>query len=281
MKRVSTVCAIAALVATALPLSSATAQTWEIHQYFGNGSNGAPGNPSVSANPGTTVLLPVWIRMQGGDSTAQPAELLTSYLFGVSGQITGGTGVMTNFSAGGASANAPHGTYADPLMDLTNAYSTVTGVNAPAGNFNLVNNMGYQSSPPGTTSIIGSRGGSLPPDDSANGAWMVGTVAITIAPGTAPGTVLNLWFRTGQNTPLSSAPYGTTDQTAGATTVAFGVDGAGNPNATRFGATALVTGRAVNFFSSLADAQITVAPEPGTIGLLALGLLALRRRRSC
>src|SRR5437016_10605806 len=98
MKRVSIVCAIAALVATALPLSSATAQTWEIHQYFGSssglvnpvgGGSGAPGtNPTVTVNgvTGGTVFLPVWIRMQLGDSTARP-QLLTSFLYGVSGVI--------------------------------------------------------------------------------------------------------------------------------------------------------------------------------------------------
>jgi hypothetical protein len=289
MKRVSTVCAIAALVATALPLSSATAQTWEIHQYFGTPTTSAnpsptgnPGvNPSITVSPGQTVFMPVFIQMQGGDSTATP-QLLTSFLYGVSGVIVSG-GPMTNFTPNAAgTATRAQGTYADSMVDLGNLYGNITGTNAPTGNFSLVNNMGFQSAPPGTTNIAGSRGFTLQPFDTANQAWWMGVVAISTA-GATPNTVMDLYFRTGLNTTLSSAPYGTSDQTAGATTVAYGVNASGNPDFARFGTTAAVVGRAQNIFSSAADARITVipVPEPGTLCLLSLGFLAMRRRRAC
>jgi hypothetical protein len=267
-------------MAIVLP-SVATAQTWEINQYFGTPSLvppvapqlGVPGNPTFVAMPGQTLYLPVFVRMQRGDATAAN-PLLTSFLYGVSGVPTGG-GTATGWTAVGT--NQALGTYENPLTD-NGAEPPQAGVNAPTNNFSLIRNMGYQTSPPGTTGVIGVSGSTLPPTDPANNAWWVGTVAITV-PSSATGG-LDLYFRTGINTALSSAPYGTTDQTAGATTVGYGMNGT-NPDATRFGATALLTGRAQQFFSSLPDASITIVPEPGTLGLLAIGLLGLRRRRSC
>jgi len=279
-------------MAIVLP-SVATAQTWEIHQYFGTPSLTPPGtavgvpnvNPVLTVLPGSTVYLPVFIRMQQGDATTSPSNL-TGFLYGISG-VAGNGGTAANFTADAATSNrtlAGSG-YVSPTVTLAGG-PAVTGVNAPTNNFSLVSQLGYQTSAPGTTVINSahSLGGA-----DVNGAYWVGTVAINIGAGAAPGSTLDLFFREGPNEiagTVAGAPYATSDQSVASSNVAFGADSALNPDAFRFGTggATLINGRATaaEQFSSFADATIVVAvPEPGTLGLLALGLLGLRRRRSC
>lgn len=285
MRKLFSVCVVAALVAMAIP-SVASAQTWEIQQFFSGLSTSPPGapvadpttNPSITVPAtGGTVYLPIFIRMQVGNSTGQP-QVLSNFMYGISGVPTGGAAQGQFSLNAGGTGNRAVGAYADPLLDMSGFGSNIAGANAPQVNFNIMTGMGYQGLPPGNTNAIGSVGATL-----TGNVW-VGTLAINIGPGTA-GQGLDLYFREGASTPLATNPYNVSDGVGSAQNLAYGVggqDGAGNPDWHRFGATTALNGLSVqaNFFSQAADASIRYVPEPGTLGLLGLGVLGLLRRRA-
>lgn len=276
------VCAVAAFAAGTLAAEVSFAQTWEIHQYFGVPTRTPPVTavgfpdqiPVVTVFPGETVYLPVFIRMQRGNSTLSP-QLLHSFLYGLSGIVMGDASPL-DFTA--AATNQSLGAYTDPLVDISPAGPDPPQP-APPGNFNLINNMGYQSSVAGSSSLMGSIGQTLPPTDPPNNAWWVGTIAISIALGTPLATGIDLYFRTGQL--AGGAPYVVTDQTIPATTVAYGWDASANaPDFHLFGSTTPLNGRVEQRFSTFPDAIISLfVPEPAAIGCLVIGLRVVTRRR--
>lgn len=278
MKRLIGMVAAMALLAS----SAANAQNTqvEIHQYFtltnaaalaGPGTGGATStpadwatNPNVTVPAGSTVYLAVWIRALRGDSPN--GTTINSYNY----EITG-TGNTSRFHAAG-----------DRTRDLGGVYLPTPGVAAnPAVDY--VDLPGADSQMFGISGAVSTGGGSLTDtaagDSAAPGAYLIRVIAIDTT-GAQPGDTLNLYMTTPQT---SASKYQVGGNLASLTTVAYGANASGGMDQKRASnLTADVIGTLNDRVSSLPDASIHIlVPEPGTIALLGLGILALRRRRSC
>lgn len=243
----------------------------EIHQYFTvanaaafNSPGGTGGlvttpldwvtNPSITASPGSSVYLAVWIRALAGDNAA--GTTINSYNYEITGQ--GGTGM----TAGGSRVRDLGGPYVPtapaPLPGAD--YGDLPGVDGQM--------FGISGGNAGVGTITSTSAG------DAAGAFLIQIIKIDVA-ASATGT-LNLYM----TTPLTSASKYGTGGVGSLTTVAFGATSAGALDKKRASLpTGDILGSLNNRVSTTPDATITV-PEPGTLGLLALGLLGLRRRRS-
>jgi hypothetical protein len=259
-------------VAVAFSATAAMATQPEYAQYFGTPSfvppavgvsTGPNSNPTVDALPGTTVYLPVFLRVLSGDNAPNPTINFT-YNFGVAGVATGsgfttGGGVHSGVSSvcsvvsgGDATHTAPAalGVGATELVDM--------GCNpAPSNN-------GLRSD--------GAAGGGVPQDQFG---YYLGYIAVNVGLG-ASGSI-DLYMHT-----QSGAHYTSANSAGSNNTVAYGWNSATNaPNVERAGSPMNdVIGTLNGQASTLPDATINVVPEPTTLGLLALGLVAARRRRS-
>jgi hypothetical protein len=282
-KKLTYVMAAVLALSIASTASAALSQA-EIRQWYGGsqlnnpGENtpfgaGVPGNPVIQAFPGDTVYISIWAKAALGDKTGG-FTAITAYnyeQYGVgmgsfsyaashtrdnlgaySGEVDGGMG------SGLAHDNCPE------MLQLVSLMGAVSATESEV--MRSDDNDDGSGSGPGF-------------DDDDNDAYFLGWVAIQVGDSATAGDELQLFF----STPDDSANKYATNSTVGSlNTVGYGhtEDGV-TPNTARCDNTNLdVFGTVNDRASSVADAVIEVVPEPTTMGLLALGLLAIRRRRA-
>lgn len=270
---------VAVAVVTAVAFTTVTAQAQpELHQFFGAPSLvpivGTPAvaqadmqtNPVVTAAPGVTVYLPVFLRVLVGRNTAAGFTEDLNEQF----QLLGvGSSGMTS---GMASAAATLRSFGQSYTQVNNAAEAMN-TGGPAGAFQMLGRTG-------NLGVIGqalmrSDGTGIAYDNASLNAYYIGSIAVTVG-ATAPlGSRLDMYFGT-RNTTGSFSVTGT-GQSNG---TAFGWNPTTNaPNYEGITGGTPIAGAAPNRVSTIFDAEINVVPEPGTLGLLSLGVLGLIRRR--
>jgi hypothetical protein len=245
----------------------------ELYQYFGDPvvspvqpgapTNAAPlVNPDVVMNIGDTAWFPIYMELRTGNGR----PTLNALGFQV---------------------------YADGTAGLTNSANTSVSPFAADGSVLAA------AAGDGTAHSLGGIGNMLrhtqfhaktaPSPDPGNGTFFLGWMAVT---GNSAGSS-DLYLSVSTDAARTYA-FATTSATIN--TLAFGADptnsedtdngqAAGTDqndslNGFRLQNVNLDVGVGAGLTSTLRDASITVLPEPTTIGLLGLGLLAIRRRRA-
>lgn len=269
MKRVSFMGALAG-VALMVTAGTATAAP-ELYQYFGgcltDAPTGVPAAPDKTTNPkcenvaiGQTVYLPVWMKILTTGTTVRFYTFEVHATSANGGVVTGAGGQMRNLTDqfGGHPYTLTQPLPGDNTPDSANGYLRVT---RGTGGGAIVIGPDFFT--------MGAQFGPLV-DNPANGDRYVGYVSYTAQ---AAGHV-DLYMNTPRGDQVVNVYQMGPNPTDGASNgVAFGATPAGTPDGD-------LTGLAFNQFSAFPDAGINIVPEPGTLGLLAMGLLALRRRRS-
>lgn len=268
MKRISMVVAMAAAVGIAFSAAPAVAQTWEMHQFFGEGSlvppvgipglSGMDANPVAIAAPGDTVYFPIFLRVVGGDNVFTQVANARWRVYAVP-------------NGGAATASTADQVLVDyaPYTEVETAGDGSTNASGPAGNSQLLGTTGYAGLL-GQPAYFRSDGAGLPATYEGTGVYYLGYVGVNV--GAAGSPSIDLYFATlGTN-------GGYSVQSGASNNLAFGWnDDTMAPNSEKLGG-GIIAGAGPNQFSTFPDASII--PEPGTMGLLALGLLAIRRRRN-
>jgi len=251
-----------AMAAVAVASNSAFAghTAAEVLMFLGDGvvnpdgtelpSFAAGSNPSVDALAGDTVAFPVYIQAMVGDQTPQISGYAYDTYASNEGLVESAGVSLVPFGTGTSSAGSYDGSTAGPpgLTRLT------------ANTFEQIG---------GATEVIG----------VADGAVHVGWLNLAVGAGAVDGDAIDLYMAVGANGFGLVAP--------GTITVAFGWDDVGGHsfsgglNSYRLQNPAVdVIGTSAGHVSTLADASINIIPDPATMGLLGLGLLAIRRRRA-
>lgn len=283
MRRIVTcLAAVAALAISSAAQAGHTAP--ELHVFFGAPSvnpvsaptdaddslgDGINDNPMVDALPGDIVSLPIMVRMV--NNATQDLRNIVVEVFG-----SGDTGSFSH--AGSGAFDIYQGTVFGPAggggpgnglpPSAAGANVAGSGVQMMAGMFSTRNQAN------GTTLF-----------NTADGIRILGYVYFQVSNAAQPGEMLTLRF--------SNANAGAQQNLWGASgaanqTIAYGWD-AGNVEGDGDGLNSyrlqdpnldVLSGFLTGQQSTLGDAKINVIPEPATMGLLGLGLLAIRRRRA-
>lgn len=215
-------------------------------------------NPKVTLMPGEMTTLGIWLMPTRGNITAT----------NVTKVLSGGVGAWAFSSNGGLNGSANW--YSDSALSSPTAGDTF---NAPAqggagANANIAGSFQLMA-PGGFNSAVGY--------DMGSGPIFLGALKVMVPNTAVANDSLKIHLSTGARvwTTNGTQPAGTN------WTMGFGFDGA-NPDFRRFDTTGQINASAATTLqlgSFVADAEINVIPEPATMGLLALGALALRRRR--
>jgi hypothetical protein len=262
--------AVAALAVTSSAFAGHTAI--ELYQYFGDPvvgnvgdpvpgapTNGSPlANPDITVPGGAAVWLPIYMELRAGNGRPTLASVgFQVYANGTAPLTNTANTSVTPFSADGSTTLAAPG----------------DGTAHPAGGLGtMLRDTQFHAK----TSAAG---------DPGNATFFLGWMCVTV--GNVPGAWTDLYFSVSNNSNLT---YSFTTTSATINSLAFGAD-PGNAaeadgindglNGWRLQNTNLDVGVGTGLMSTLADATIHVEiPEPATIGLLGLGLLAIRRRRA-
>jgi len=218
----------------------------------------AGSNPTAEALPGDMVAFPVYVTVTAGDGAHGLAgygldswtETATAGLITGGSMSVGGIAAWTGASAAGTYDGA---TASLGLTRLTKrGYDSVSTVSQALGI--------------GTTAFTG---------------WL----KLNISAMAMEDDMAVIRLGVGEGAAAGASGFAL-NPTISPITVAFGfdpggADGIGGLNTYRFGAPANdVLGTTLTHRSTLGDGKITIIPEPATMGLLGLGLLAIRRRRA-
>lgn len=271
MRRVLTSMAMVAAVACYASNAMAAAHSAaEVHVFFGAGQvnpstnpDGSvlPGgteltsNPAVDANTNQVVLFPIWMRVIAGDGGA--VNNLSSIAFRV-------------WAEGATASFAPAGQGSQAVFSATSQFLAATDGNMTTSHpsFSTLKLLrgDYYSIKASSAPALGV------------GTYFLGWTKVMVKPSAALNDTISLFLSVGDSSTTRNI---TGNQSGSLSTIAFGAsstDGVGGLNTYRRGNTNQdVLGN--NQVSTEADASIKVVPEPTTLGLLALGLLAARRRR--
>jgi hypothetical protein len=246
----------------------------ELNIWFGtptvNGGNATSANggsnlvnPGVVVNIGDTVSFPMYGQVLAGDF-AQSMSSFAWDVWQVGGNVAFSSTATADFYA--ANTGTP-GLIAGPGAAGTLAASATAPGTQLSKDYSISQALGT----PGNTPIT-----------AASGVFFMGYLTVTA---TSAGTT-DLYYSNSHNPAFSYAYSG---GTVNQKTIAYGADPgdlggdtfADGLNGTQFVNAGLdVRGTEAGMASSIADASITVIPEPGTLALLGLGVLALRRRRA-
>jgi hypothetical protein len=237
----------------------------EVHMFFGDPSLTAPmagdvptytpgSNPLAQAESGDTVWFPVFLQsLQSPDVTGQGISAWASDLYtdnGLEGHVT----------ATGASVNGV-------LMGTSAAGSSDTSLLQNHNETQMPGQLDRRSLHTGMQEGVLDLANALPIGPAVHVGYMSLTVVGML------GDTIPLYLGVGGGTWAINPG-------APALTVAYGWDGT-EPNAVRFQNSAVdVIGTSPGHISSIEDASIRIIPEPATFGLLSLGLLVIRRRRT-
>jgi hypothetical protein len=236
----------------------------ELYQYFGDPvvspvQPGAPtnatplANPNVVMNIGDTAWFPIYMELRSGNGRPTLASVgFEVYADGTAGLTNSANTSVTPFAADGNTTLAAPG---------SNAAHSLGGVGT------MLRGPQFHAK-------------SAASPDPGNGTFFLGWMAVD---GDSAGTS-DLYLSVSVD---ATKTYSFTTTSATLNSLAFGAD-VGNAseadgindglNGWRLQNTNLDVGVGAGLMSTLADASITVLPEPTTIGLLGLGLLAIRRR---
>jgi len=238
----------------------------EVLMFLGDGIVNPTGGESASFTPldgpaadalaGDVVRFPVYLQAVAGDQTNTQVAFYAYDTWATHANLLSGVAVTRiPFGTGAGSSGGPGDGAAGPLT-LGLETTSRTSVNTFEG--------------------IGALPEAIMISD---GAVHVGWIDYTIGAGAMDGDSIDVYLGVGSNA------FGLVDP--GAITVAFGWDEAGGQsfsggrNSYRLQNPAVdVIGTSAGHISTLADATINIIPEPATMGLLGLGLLAIRRRRA-
>jgi len=268
MRRVLMIVGAAAAMAAFSNRAMAAHTQAEIHIFFGSGLVDGIGvipaaptpvelstNPTVALLPGHFVVFPIWLRMMPGDF---PTGALTGVGFRVFD--SGSTGSVSN---GGNTNN---------FLWPTGAQTIAGSIGNGATNSTIDPTLSLKQFRTGYYNLKGALDANV-----GAGTYLLGTMRVDVASGALENDLVDFWFAT------SGDPAGSDLVSTGTgtnATVGFGANGTGGPDAFRRGNT-LLDIQGANQSSTIADASVRVLqiPEPMTIGLLALGLIGLRRRQ--
>lgn len=266
MRRVLMIAGAAAAMAAFSTQAMAAHTQAEIHMFFGSGLVDGVGtipaaptaaemtsNPDLAVAPGHFVVFPIWLRMMPGDFAAGALTSVGFRVFDSGNTASVANGGNTNnflWTPGGAAVGGGVGSGAtnatiDPSLTLKHFRS------------------GYFNVKAATDGNVGA------------GIYLLGTMRVNVLPSAQPTDVINFWIASsGDVAGQDTISTGTTSNG----TMAFGARSDGTPDTYRRTNTNLdVLG--ANQASGTADASIRTIPEPTTIALLGLGLLAARRRK--
>ncbi len=268
MRRVLMIAGAVAAMAAFSNRAMAAHTAAELHIFFGSGVSTAGDipaspsagdilvNPAAIVSPGGSVVFPIWMRVLPGDGP-------TTW-FGIGLRVFGEGATAASFSNGGNADNPALGGW-------TPSQRVIPGPGSGAPLSSVPSLREFRS---GQYIVKGGTDSNL-----GVGTYLLGYMQVNAAPSAVLNDHIDLSFVTGG---------GLTTQTNGSTgsatlaTVAFGAgngtNGLGLLNTFRRDNTNLDI-QGYGFASNAPDASVTVVPEPTTIALLGLGLLAARRRK--
>jgi len=222
-------------------------------------------NQQIMAMPGDIVCLPILVRMLAGNNASGFMNTVAVEIFAA------GDSSSVAYDSGGVFNPFPAG-----------APNLLVGPTAGSGAAHPSGGPGVQLMDTIVVTRNTAVGGSAL--NVAAGTRLLGYVYVKVLNSAANGDMIDLYFSNSTDVTYNNA-FGSA-LTADRTT-AFGAAGqpdesdADGLNSYRYQDANLdVIGVTLGLVSTLADASIKVIPEPATMGLLGLGLLAIRRRRA-
>lgn len=215
--------------------------------------------PVVDALPGDTVAYPVYVQVTAGDGTHSMSALGYDLWSSTGNALITGASAPVSGVPGWTGPSAA-GTFDGATVDGAYRRLTKRSYDTAAGPGEFV--------------------------AAPSSAIHIGWVSVDVSAAAMMDDQISLSLGIGEGAAAGASGMAITPVPTGGFTVAFGWDATGvngmeGLNTYRQQAPAAdVIGTTLNHRSTLEDGHINIIPEPATMGLLGLGLLAIRRRRA-